>query len=201
MIAGLLLAAGRGRRYGGDKLLAQLGDRPVLAWSAAALAAAVDATWVVVPPGSPGLRGALAALDVTIVEHAGRDAGMGSSIAAGVRQLPSDVDAVVVALGDQPLVACEVAAALVERWRATGAPVVAPAYLDGRGHPVLFDRACFQALGALAADEGARSVVAGLQARLQLVPVDARMPLDVDTPEALADVARGLAASRARRGR
>ena len=60
-----------------------------------------------------------------------------------------------------------------------------PVYRDGRGHPVLFGRACFDALATLRGDVGARAVLESLGERLAEVPVDADAPLDVDTPDVL----------------
>jgi molybdenum cofactor cytidylyltransferase len=185
VIAGVLLAAGRGTRFGGDKLLAPLHGQPVLFWSAAALSAAVDALYVVVPSGDTARAAALAGLPAVVVEHAGRDAGMASSIGAGVAALPPSADAVVIALGDQPAVASSVVRRLCERWRAGGAAAVVPSYRDGRGPPVLFGRASFAALRALEGDAGARSVLDALGDAAATVPVADVAPLDVDTPDAL----------------
>jgi molybdenum cofactor cytidylyltransferase len=185
VIAGLLLAAGRSTRFGGDKLLAPLRGQPVLFWSAAAIAAGVDALYVVLPPDSPARVRALGGMPVTLVEHAGRDNGMASSIRAGVAALPADAQAVVIALGDQPLVPPPVVRALCDRWRAAPASAVVPRYRDGHGHPVLFDRAQFGALGELRGDRGARALLERLGEDRVLLDVDAAMPVDVDTPEAL----------------
>jgi molybdenum cofactor cytidylyltransferase len=190
VIAGLLLAAGRSSRFGGDKLLVPLRGHPVLFWSAAAIATEVDALYVVVPPDSQARVDAVAGVAVVIVEHARRDDGMASSIAAGIAALPAEVQAVVVALADQPLVSSSVVRALCERWRSAPIAAVAPRYRDGRGHPVLFDRASFRALAALEGDSGARAVLDALGEDLALVQVQAAMPVDVDTPDAL----RALAA-------
>jgi Uncharacterized MobA-related protein len=190
VIAGVLLAAGRSTRFGGDKLLAPLHGRPVLFWSAAALAAAVDALYVVVPSGDAARIAALAGLPAVLVEHAGRDAGMGSSIGAGVAALPPSAEAVVIALGDQPAIVPAVVARLCERWRAGGAAAVVPSYRDGRGPPVLFGRASFDALRSLSGDVGARSVLDALGDAVTTVAVAEVAPMDVDTP----DVLRRLAA-------
>ena len=190
MIAGLLLAAGRSARFGGDKLLAPLHGRPVLFWSAAALATAVDMLYLVVPPDAVQRVDALDGIPLVVVPHAGRDAGMGSSIRAGLVALPADAEAVVIALADQPFVASEVVRRLTERWRDGGVTAVAPRYRDGRGHPVLFGRAAFGALAAIDGDTGARALLDALGDAVALVPVDATMPVDVDTPDAL----RALAA-------
>ena len=189
MIAGVLLAAGRSTRFGGDKLLAPLHGHPVLYWSASALAAEVDAFYVVVPVGDTKRIAALAGLAVVVVEHAGRDAGMASSIAAGIAALPSSADAVVIALGDQPTASPAVVSRLCERWRADGAAAVVPSYRDGRGPPVLFGRASFGALRVLTGDAGARSVLDALGDAAATVAVADAAPFDVDTPEALRRVA------------
>jgi molybdenum cofactor cytidylyltransferase len=187
VIAGLLLAAGRSSRFGGDKLLAPLRGRPVLFWSAAAIVMEVDALYVVVPPDSPARGEALTGggMPVTLVEHGGRDDGMASSIRAGIAALPDDVGAVVLALADQPLVSPLVVRALCDRWRTAPTSAVVPRYRDGHGHPVLFDRGCFAALRELEGDRGARALLERLGDRRALVDVDAAMPVDVDTPDAL----------------
>jgi molybdenum cofactor cytidylyltransferase len=185
MIAGLLLAAGRSTRFGSDKLLAPLRGHPVLFWSAAAIATEVDALYVVLPPDSTARRAAVAGAASEIVEHAGRDAGMASSIRAGVAALPEAVEAVVVALADQPLVSSAVVRMLCDRWRRKRADAVVPRYRDGRGHPVLFDRAMFGELSRLDGDTGARELLRTLGDRVAVVPVSGHTPVDVDTPEAL----------------
>ena len=192
MIAGLLLAAGRSRRFGGDKLLAPLRGRPVLSWSASALASAVDVLYVVLPAGDEARRAALAPLTPYVVEHARRDEGLGSSIGAGVAALPTGVEAVVVMLADQPLVSRAVIGRLLDRWREGGAAAVAPRYRDGQGHPVLFGRSTFDALRALSGDRGARAVLEALGEALAFVEVDEPMPIDVDTPAALLALAAGV---------
>lgn len=185
MIAGLLLAAGRSERFGADKLLAPLHGHPMLFWSAAAVATAVDALYVVVPTGAPARAAAVGGIRAVIVEHATRDGGMASSIGAGVAALPSEADAVVIALADQPLVAPDVVRLLCARWREGGVAAVVPRYRDRRGNPVLFGRSCFDALSALRGDSGARSLLHALGGTVAAIPIDDTAPLDVDTPDAL----------------
>jgi CTP:molybdopterin cytidylyltransferase MocA len=185
VIAGLLLAAGRSARFGGDKLLAPLHGRPVLSWSAAAIAGEVDVLYVVVPAGDAARIAALDAVPHVVVENAGRDAGMASSIVAGIAALPDEATAVVIALADQPLVTPAVVRRLRERWREGGVSAVATRYRDGRGHPVLFGRALFGALSALEGDAGARALLDSLGDAVALVTVDDLAPVDVDTPDVL----------------
>jgi molybdenum cofactor cytidylyltransferase len=188
VIAGLLLAAGRSTRFGADKLTAKLDGKAVVRLSAECLRP-LDAVYVVIPPGADAITQALARLDVTFVVNLGRAEGMASSLRAGVAALPADVDAVVVALGDQPFASPDVTKVLVERWKAGGADAVAPQYRDGRGHPVLFGRGCFPALDMLEGDVGARTVLDALGERLALVSIESDIPIDVDTPEVLGQLA------------
>ena len=188
MIVGLLLAAGRSTRFGGDKLLALVDGAPVLAWSAAALAAEVDGLLLVVPSGAASHLRAVSGVEAVTVENAGRDAGLASSIRAGVAALPAHVEAVVIALADQPFVPAGIVRRLRERWSAGGVVAVAPRYRDGRGHPVLFGRSAFAALQALEGDGGARTLLDSLGPGLALVDVDEAMPSDVDTPHALSEL-------------
>jgi molybdenum cofactor cytidylyltransferase len=185
VIAALLLAAGRSERFGGDKLLAPLRGHPVLFWSAAAIATEVDVLHLVVPPDATARVAALEGIPCEVVEHAGRDAGMASSIRAGIEALSPDADAVVIALADQPLVAADVVRRLCARWREGGVQAVVPRYRDGRGHPVLFGRETFAALSTLEGDLGARQVLDSLGEAVAFVPVDGSAPVDVDTPDAL----------------
>jgi len=188
VIAGLLLAGGASRRFGSNKLVAPLGDRPVVRWSAEALAAAVDAAYVVVPTGAVAIREALDGVPVRWVENPDAQEGMASSIHAGVAALPAEVDAVVITLGDQPLVDAGVISRVVERWRRgpSETRAVVARYLDGRGHPTLFGASLIPALRAIAGDRGARELLATLGDAVAEVHVAHERPTDVDTADALA---------------
>ena len=185
MIAGLLLAAGRGRRFGADKLAAKVRGKSVIRWSAEALASAVGPIYVVVPIGSNVAGKSLSRLGVCFVENLARDEGMASSIRVGIAALPTDVEGVVIALADQPFVSAEVMRSLCARWHTGDVAAVAPTYRDGRGHPVLFGRECFAALLSIRGDVGARTVLDALGDRAALIPIDDTMPRDVDTVEDL----------------
>lgn len=189
MIAGLLLAAGRSRRFGSDKLCAKLDGSAVIRWSAKALAS-LDELYVVVPPGADALMQALSRLDVRFVVNLARDEGMASSIRAGVAALSDDATAVVIALADQPRVNPAIVSALCERWKQGDVSAVAPVYPEGQGNPVLFGRETFDALLALRGDIGARTVLESLGARAATIPVDHAMPIDVDTQDALQQLQR-----------
>ena len=188
MIAGLLLAAGASRRFGTNKLLERLGDHPVVRWPAEVLADEVDELLVVVAGDTAEMRDALAGIPVRFVVNREPDAGLSSSIRAGVAALPADTEAVVIALGDQPLLARDAVTRVIARWREGDASAVAASYSDGRGHPVVFGAELFPALRTLEGDRGARVLLDGLADGLKTVAMDGVQPIDVDTRDALAEV-------------
>jgi molybdenum cofactor cytidylyltransferase len=197
VIAGVLLASGASRRFGADKLTAQLDGRAIVRWSAEALVGVVDEVVVVVRDDTSAVLAVLDGLPIRWVVNRESDRGMSTAIRAGIAALPAHVEAAIVALGDQPLVDRRVVAQLVERWRATHARAIQPRYDDGPGHPVLFDVTLFPKLCALEGDVGARAVLGSLGGALDVVPIAGPRPIDVDTPETL----RAVAADLARRGR
>jgi molybdenum cofactor cytidylyltransferase len=198
VIAGLLLASGASRRFGANKLVAPLDGRPMVRWSAEALASAGDAAYDVVPTQDREIRAALRGLRLHWVENADATEGMASSIRAGVATLPAEAEAVVITLGDQPLIHGDLIRDVVATWRAAppGIRAVAAQYEDGRGHPVLFGAALFADLKALEGDRGARELLASLGESLAVVHASGVRPADVDTRDALAALERG-----GRRGR
>jgi CTP:molybdopterin cytidylyltransferase MocA len=192
VIAGELLASGASRRFGADKLVARLGGRPLVRWSAEALAHAVDACHVVVRQDAERVRDALSGLGVRFVPNPDAASGMASAIRAGIAVVGEGAEAAVIALADQPFVASSVIEALIARWRTGGVRAVAPRYADGQGHPVLFGATLFPSLLALGGDRGARTVLESLGDDLALVDVAGARPADVDTPGALRALEREL---------
>jgi molybdenum cofactor cytidylyltransferase len=186
-IVGILLAAGRGTRFGGDKLLARLGSAADVAGECVGatacrhLLAVLPRVIAVVRPDAAALAAALGAAGAQIVRCADADDGMGASLACGVRAT-KDAPGWVVALADMPWIEpstiARVAAAVAE-----GAVVAAPFHRGARGHPVGFSAACYAALAALTGDAGAKSVVAADCDSLARIDVDDAGTLrDIDTP-------------------
>lgn len=183
-LTGILLAAGRGRRFdpagARNKLLQQLpGGDQVVAASARLLLSCVPRVVAVVPPDDGGVAEILRALGCEITVCPDADTGMGASLVHAVRHsLPAE--GWLVALGDMPWVAASTLAALAAAVDA-GAGIAVPVHEGRRGNPVAFAACHRDALLALGGDQGARRL---LQAHpVQEVPVDDPGILrDIDTP-------------------
>jgi molybdenum cofactor cytidylyltransferase len=181
-VVGILLAAGRGTRFGGPKLMARLADGTLLGVAAARrLLAAVPEAVAVVHPDDRELGRHFVAEGLRVLECPDAERGMGVSLAAGVAATAT-AQGWVIALADMPYIRVStierVARALEE-----GAALAAPCYRGERGHPVGLGREFGAALQALAGDHGARELLAQHAARLTRLEVeDPGILLDIDTP-------------------
>lgn len=185
-VAAVILAAGGSHRYGGLKLLAPLAGRPLLQHVLdAANASTLDDVLLVVGHAADEILAAVQLERARAVVNPAYASGQASSLCAGIAAA-ADADAVVVLLGDQPLVRPELLGALVERQRTSGAAAVMSSWEGRRSPPTLLHRDLWPALGALTGDLGAREVLAGRD-DVAIVEVDERLGrlVDVDRPEDL----------------
>jgi molybdenum cofactor cytidylyltransferase len=141
MIYAMVLAAGRSRRMGTQKLLLPLGDRPVIVHIVdEVLRSPVDQVFVVVGPGGHGVVEAIANRSVRLVTNPDPEGDMLSSVRCALSAMPEDCAAVLTVLGDQPGITAEVVAVLVQAFRTSGHGIIVPTYHGRRGHPLLFSR-------------------------------------------------------------
>lgn len=185
----VILAAGAGVRFGGDKLLADLDGRPLVSrpldLAKHAIGEGLLAGAVAVTPGDDSGMATLArGHGIRSVPNPDRDRGISSSIRTGLAALPSDADAALFLLGDEPFVPVEAIRTVLDRWSATGAPFIRAASMGVPCHPVLVARSLWPRARELRGDTGFR-VLSGLIP--VLVPMEFPAPHhDVDTPDDLA---------------
>jgi molybdenum cofactor cytidylyltransferase len=188
-IAAIVLAAGRSSRMGGpNKLLAEIGGRPLVRMVVEeALASRARPVIVVTGHQRERVEAALAGLPVTFVHNPHFADGLGGSLKTGIAALPAEVDGVIVCLGDMP----QVDAALIDRLIGAldpgkGALVVVPTIDGKRGNPVVWSRRFFGDLMTVEGDVGARHLIGRYPEAVAEVPLSGTAALtDVDTPEAL----------------
>lgn len=189
-VGAVLLAAGRGTRFGPEpKLLARLDGKPLVRHAAeAALASRARPVVVVLGAHADRVRAALDGLDLAFVENPGFAAGLSTSLRAGLGALPAGTAGAVILLGDMPRVSTDQIDRLVAAYRAADPrpAAVVPVAAGRRGNPVLLDRGRLGAdLARLTGDHGAGPL---LTRRLDVLEIAGELGtnLDVDTPAALA---------------
>jgi CTP:molybdopterin cytidylyltransferase MocA len=182
----VILAAGPSSRMGSPKQLLPVDGKPLLLRSVeAALASAAWPVVVVLGAQADQIRPILARTPVIVAENPAWGEGMAASIRTGVttlRQFSRALDAVVIALCDQPGFSSSVIAQLVATQQTTGRGIVAAHYSGRNGAPALFRRELFPTLSSLTGEEGARSLLNGDPTRVASVDLP-QLAVDLDTPD------------------
>ena len=183
-IACLILAAGQGRRFGGNKMLHRLPDGPrMIEATVQRYSPLFESVYVVVPAGDHAVRQALSGYRAHFVEVDNPQQGMSRSLVSGVRALSPD-RGWLIALGDMPYVATQAIHALCQVLTADN--IVQPLHQGHPGNPVAFGVTFRSELEALSGDVGGKSILQSHPDQLLQVEVgDPGVLQDIDTPEAL----------------
>jgi molybdenum cofactor cytidylyltransferase len=186
----VLLAAGRGTRFGAEpKLLARLDGKPLVRHAAeAAIASGLGPVAAVLGHAGAEVRAALAGLDIELVDNPDYAEGLSTSLKGGLAAMPDAVSGVVVLLGDMPRVPPALIRTLADAFRDAGErpAAVVPVRGGRRGNPVLLNRRLLAPdLAALTGDRGAGPLLAGRADVLELPAEADGVLLDIDTPAAL----------------
>ncbi len=175
-IAAVLLAAGRGTRFGGNKLEAMLGNTMLGLHVARTLAAMrCGHLFAVHDPAHAKLADALSLAGFTLINNDNPDAGLSHSLVlAANAALGTEADALLICLADMPFVTTEHLHALLD---AASNHAIASAVGDVRMPPALFPRASWPTLTSLTGDTGARTLLHDAIA----IQGTAEMLADIDT--------------------
>ena len=191
MIAAVVLAAGSGSRFGGAKQRAELDGIPLLEHALRAVEAVPAIDRIVVGRGARAddVRAGVELGAAEPVVCAGWEEGQAASLRCGIEAV-ADADAALLTLGDMPRITPEVIALFAQVAARYGPVARARAVYDGMpGHPVVLGREYFGQIAALRGDVGARDVLKAIGA----YPIECShlcCAVDVDTPEALAQLRR-----------
>jgi len=187
-IDALVLAAGRSLRAGGpNKLLLPWQEKAVVAHAVdAALSSRAGTVHVVTGHERAPLQEVLQGRAVNWIHNPNYPSGISTSISAGVTELPTQLDGMVLCLGDMPWVSDRQINRLIDGFRPDAVRVAC--FGKRRGHPVLFPRAWFSKLLALTGDDLARCLFDHLASAVVEVPMANDAVLrDVDHKEDLED--------------
>lgn len=192
VVGAVLLAAGAGLRMGGrPKALLELGGVPLISRQLTALSGAgVDEVVVVLGHHADLIEPVVQAFPVTVVRNPSPDDGQVSSQRLGLQALAGKLDAVMVALADQPLINAQDLTALLGAYmkRPPGTSVVFPQVNGEPGNPVIFSAELREQLLAGDARIGCREWrQAHPEAVRAFVTDNRRYRVDVDTED---DIAR-----------
>jgi molybdenum cofactor cytidylyltransferase len=185
LIRACVLAAGTSSRFGATKLVQNLRGRPLVQHALlAANRACGEDVYLVVGHDQESVLSASAGLCNNVVVNTEYQNGIGTSIASGVRACGNGADAVIVLLGDQPLVTAEHLLSLIDKWSGADNQIVASVFEGIKGPPILFPSKAFAALSEQGGDAGAKSLLT--DANFDVCTIDCpQAGIDVDTPEAL----------------
>ena len=182
----IILAAGNSSRLGRPKQLLQFRGKTLIS-HVVAEAVVADLQPVVVVTGAyhAEISDALRGLAVTLVYNPHWEIGMASGIAAGMMKtlyLAPGLQAVVVAVSDQPYISAELFRSLVQQQAVSGKGIIACTYAETRGTPVLFAARYFNGLAALRGEAGARQLLKQYPDEVAAVPF-LQGEVDIDTEE------------------
>ena len=169
-IAGILLAAGAGSRFGGGKLLHPLDGVAIGVRSARNMMAADLPVTAVVRPGNEELVRLLQSEGVTVTVCSNAADGMGVSLAHAIAQT-REAAGWVVALADMPRIRPDTIRQVADTLK-QGAVIAAPEYRGERGHPVGLNASLLDELLMLRGDEGARAVIMKHRTQQRLLACD-----------------------------
>jgi len=189
-VVALVLAAGAGSRFGGSKLLALLAGEPLLQHVLDRVAeAGLHEVVVVLGADADAIERTIAWRAERRIRNPEPERGLASSLQVGMETLDAGVDATLILLGDQPLVATEAICAILHAPIDPGRPIAVPIYAGDAGrNPVLLRRGAFELAREAAGDRGLGPLLGAHPELVHEVPVVGDNP-DVDTPadlEALA---------------
>jgi molybdenum cofactor cytidylyltransferase len=192
VIDAIVLAAGRSRRMGTQKLLLPFAGQTLIGHVVDEIAASpVRRVIVVVAADDNAIGAALTGKAVTIVRNPNEDGDMLSSVRAGLRALPGGAQAVLTALGDQPWIQAKLIEQIIRASEASGCGIVVPVHSDRTGHPVLFHSRYVEQILTGFEGVGLRGLLRSYADDVERLPVpDSFVLTDIDWP---ADYQRELA--------
>ncbi len=182
----VVMAAGNARRFGENKLAAQLRGRSLILRTLEAVPPEAFENVVVVTQ-YPEIMRLAGEFRFSAVYNEHPDYGISHTIELGLTAL-RDCDGVCFLVSDQPLLRRESVAALARCWKESPDKLAALGHGGVRGNPCIFPARFYQELLELREDHGGSTVIRRHEAELRLLEVPEEELADVDTAEAMRDL-------------
>lgn len=182
-IATLILAAGSSTRMGSVKQLLPLKGATLLgAVIEKVQASETDEIFCVLGANNSEIKASIEGYKIEIIINPYYETGLSSSIVAGINNLiPKNFDAVLITLGDQPLIHTEYFGRLINTFKKTPENIIATEYNDSLGVPVIIPKLYFKNLLRLKGDKGAKEFLNSHSEIIKSFKSDSLF--DVDTKE------------------
>lgn len=195
IIFATVLAAGGATRFGSTKQIAELDGKPLIRYATDTAQSACGARVVVVAGHEWQKVIDVAGTNVHFfaINELAED-GIGTSIAVAAGVCASRADAMLLLHCDQPLITADHLNSLIRKWSGDEHEIVATAFAETMGPPVLFPQGAFADLMALSGDKGARALFNDNRFKVRSVSFE-DAAVDVDTVKQL-DALQGIVASR-----
>ncbi len=156
----LVLAAGESKRMGTPKMLLSYDESTIIETVIDRIGKSqVRKTMVVIGAEKEAISKHLSGSPVEICENPRYMEGMFSSVHLGFQMIPAEADAIMVFLGDQPMIRPELIDMIIESWKHSGKGIVVPVHHKRRGHPVLIDAKYREAVNHLDPEKGLRMLL------------------------------------------
>lgn len=187
MLAAAILAAGESQRMGSPKALVPFrGVTFVQHLVAATRHPRVGVTRIVLGAGAEEIRAKLNFDPAMIVINPDWELGQLSSIHAAIRSLPPEIEGMILAPVDHPLVSANLVSQLIKQFDSSDKLIVLPTFRERRGHPVIFRASLFGELLAASPEIGARQVVWAHEQQIAALPTEEEgVVLNLNDPETL----------------
>ena len=179
----LVMAAGRGRRFGGNKLAAELDGKTLIRRALEAVPGARFSAVTVVSQYED-IEELAGQFGFAAIHNDRPDLGLSHTIRLGTEAMRT-CDGILYMVADQPKLRQETVARIVEVFCQHPDRIVGAGHEGRRGNPNLFPAKFFGELMAITGDHGGSSVIRAHEDALLLVETDAEELFDCDTQEAL----------------
>jgi molybdenum cofactor cytidylyltransferase len=181
----IILAAGESKRMGSPKMLLKFKGSTVIENVIENVRSSnADKTLVVLGNSGGDILKIIRKMPVSHCYNDNYKLGMLSSVQCGLNYLPGDKGAVLIFLGDQPMIGSDIINIVIEAYRKGGKGIVIPVFDNKRGHPLLIDLKYRDEIGNLKPEEGLHTLSRKFRDDVLEVKVDTPVILkDLDTRE------------------
>ena len=187
----VLLAAGAGKRFGGNKLTAQVHGKPMYLWAMENIEEMKTELPTVVVTGTPEIVSAAEAKGMIAIFNGQPELGISLSIRLGIEAVIQEdrkVDGILFMVCDQPWLEKTTLVRLMSEF---DGGILALSYGERRGNPVIFSREYLKELSELSADIGGRRVMARHRENVRFLEVNDEKELqDIDKREQIEVIER-----------